>query len=106
MSDPSSPIQRPSNERSSEQSHALDEPSVDCAASNPPSVENRDGIIPRLPDPMYLALLFFFGVPGTLIPTLKWMEVFYLFGLFGRWPSFRGFLPSGGRDADPTGDRK
>ena len=95
-------MQRPSNERSSEQSHALDESSLDRSASNPPTVESRDGIVSRLPDPMYLSLLFFLGIPGTLIPTLKWMEVFYLFGLFGFWPMLRGFLPSGGSDVDPT----
>ncbi|WP_327050698.1 M23 family metallopeptidase [Halomicrococcus gelatinilyticus] len=78
------------------------ERSVDESLPEQPTVERAGGLRSRLPDPTYLALLFFLGVPGTLVPSLEWMETFYLFGLFGFVPMLRGFLPSPGSDESPT----
>lgn len=70
--------------------------------SDRPSVDRSSGLRSRLPSPTNLALLFFLGIPGTLIPSLERLEWFYLFGLFALWPMVKGFLPSPSADPEPT----
>ena len=78
------------------------ERSADESPPEQPSVERSSGLRSRLPAPTYLALLLFLGIPGTLVPSLEWMERFYVFGLFGLWPMLKAFLPSPGSDESPT----
>lgn len=93
---------RSSHEQSSDGGSVVDGSSDDRSTPERLSVERSHGLRYRLPDPMYLALLFFLGVPGTLVPALEWLESFYLFGLFAFWPMLEGFLPSAGDDDDST----
>ncbi|PCR90451.1 M23 family metallopeptidase [Natrinema ejinorense] len=69
---------------------------------NLPSVDRSNGLRSRLPSPTSLALLFFLGIPGSLIPSLKRLEWFYLFGLFTLWHMVTGIVPSPSDDAEAT----
>ncbi|WP_158057005.1 M23 family metallopeptidase [Halorussus halophilus] len=75
---------------------------TDTLRNDQPSVEQSDSLLRRLPDPTYLSLLFLLGIPGVFVPSLEWMQQFFLFGLFALWPVVRGFLPSPGSDENPT----
>ncbi|WP_254764904.1 M23 family metallopeptidase [Natrinema marinum] len=72
------------------------------APADQPSADRSNGLRSRLPSPTNLALLFFLGVPGTLIPSLERLEAFYLFGLFAFWPMVKGVVPSPSDAPKPT----
>ncbi|WP_278002243.1 M23 family metallopeptidase [Natrinema caseinilyticum] len=69
-----------------------------------PSGAESSALRSRLPSPTSFAILFVLGIPGTLFPSLRRLEIFYLFGLFGLWPMVKAVLPSanGDTDGEPT----
>ncbi len=94
---------RPAHEPSADEPHTGDGEGGGGTPSDRPSVDRSSGLLSRLPNPTNLALLFFLGIPGTLIPSLERLEVFYLFGLFALWPMAKGVVPSPSDDPEPTG---
>lgn len=107
VSDSNTATERRAGDQSTDEALAVNGPAVDESTVDGPnpealSVEQSSGLRSRIPDPTYLALLFFLGIPGTLVPSLEWLENFYFFGLFGVWPMLSNFLPSPGSDESPT----
>ena len=95
------------NERSTVDGGSIDgstagESEVDDSGTEGSLVERSNGVLSWLPNPTLLSVLFFLGIPGSLIDSLSWMEEFYLFGLFALWPMLGTVLPWPDSDRNPT----